>query len=332
MLAAVGATLIVLGTICLTPVLQSRAYPDTFQVSSELRAELILGQPWLRNHQVIHDHVADCIFVGANGRQPVYLSPLPHDYEVTQPNTEFEIKHDFPPAFKERFLDLIGDHASSFHNGGRLRQTLAAVQHEIRLVDNYKPFIETPRRYSDEKRHYIDTQVREMLRDGIIEPTYSEFSSAVVIVGKKDGDYRFCVDYRRLNEITFNAPQCLPRIHETLKDLGNARIFSTLDLKSSYWQIPMSPESRQYTAFTTPGGGQFKFLVMPFGLKNAPGTFQSLVRQVLAEKWGVFALAYLDDIIIYSSDWESHLQHLALVLERLAIYGLTISPKKCNFG
>ena len=125
--AAVGATLRFLGTICLTPVLQRRAYPDTFQVSSEIRAELILGQPWLRNHQVIHDHVADCIFVGATGLQRVYLSPLPRDYEVTQSNTEFEIKHDFTPAFKERFLDLIRDHPSSFHNEGRLRQTLAAV-------------------------------------------------------------------------------------------------------------------------------------------------------------------------------------------------------------
>ena len=166
MLATVGATLRFLGTVRL--------------------AELILGQPWLRNHQVVHDHVADCIFVGATGRQRVYLNPLPYDYEVTQSHTEIEVKHDFPPAFKERFLNLIREHASSFHNGGRLRQTLAVVQHEIRLVENYKPFIEPPRRYSDEKRHYIDTQVREMLRDGIIEPIYSEFSSTVVIAGKKE--------------------------------------------------------------------------------------------------------------------------------------------------
>ena len=94
-----------------------------------------------------------------------------------------------------------------------------------------------------------------------------------MIAGKKDEDYRFCVDYHRLNEITVNAPQCLPRLHETLKELGNARIFSTLDIKSGYWQIPM-------------------FFPM----------IQSLVRQILAEKWGMFALAYLDDIIIYSSD------------------------------
>ncbi|XP_033218334.1 uncharacterized protein LOC117173800 [Belonocnema kinseyi] len=94
----------------------------------------------------------------------------------------------------------------------------------------------------------------------------------------------------------------------------------------------MSPASRQQTAFSTPGGGQFQFRVMPFGLKNAPGAFQNLMRQVLEEQWGTFAIAYLDDIIVYSRDWDEHLLHLALVFERLSIYGLTAAPQKCSFG
>lgn len=122
-----------------------------------------------------------------------------------------------------------------------------------------------------------------MLRDGIIEPISSLFRSAVVIAGKRDGDYRFCVDYRRLNKATIDAPQCLLRIHETLKDLGTAEIFSTLDLKSGYWQVPMSWRSRQYTAFSTPGEGQLQFRVIPLGLKNSPGTFQNLMRHMHAE-------------------------------------------------
>lgn len=123
-----------------------------------------------------------------------------------------------------------------------------------------------------------------------------------------------------------------PRVRETLKDLGTAKIFSTLDLKSGYLQVPMAPESRSYTAFSTPGGGQFQFRVMPFGLKNAPRTFQNLMRHVLAEQWGVHAITDLNDIIVYSRDWGEHLLHLALVFERLSIYGLTIAPAKCSFG
>ena len=331
LLAAVGATIALTGTVSLSPIILETQYPGKFQVSPELRAEVILGQPWLRQHQVIHDHGADCIFIGSQGRQRVFLGHAPYTYESVSPIEDIKVEHNFPPELSERFLETIRDHASSFHNGGRLKQTLAVVNHEIRLK-NPQPFREAPRRYSEEKRQYIDTQVREMLRDGIIEHTTSPFSSAVVITGKKDGDYRFCVDYRRLNEQTVDAPQCLPRIHETLKDLGSAKFFSTLDLKSGYWQIPMARESRQYTAFSTPGGGQYQFRVMPFGLKNAPGTFQNLMRQVLAEQWGSFAIAYLDDIIVYSSEWGEHLQHLSLVFERLEIYGLTISPKKCRFG
>lgn len=87
------------------------------------------------------------------------------------------------------------------------------------------------------KRHYMDQHVREMLRDGIIEPTFSPFSSAAVIAGKKNGECRFCVNYRQLNKATVDAPQCSPRVHETPKDIGTAKIFSTLDLKSGYWQV-----------------------------------------------------------------------------------------------
>ena len=92
-----------------------------------------------------------------------------------------------------------------------------------------------------------------------------------------------------------------------------------LDRKGGYWQIALGPESRKYTAFTTPSGGQYQFRVMPFGLKNAPSTFENLMRHILAEQWGKFAIAYLDDIIIYSHTWEEHLLHLSLVLERLEI-------------
>ena len=106
-------------------------------------------------------------------------------------------------------------HAARFYQGGRLRQT-TTVQHEIHLLDP-RPFREPPRKFPEQKRRWVDAQVREMLADGIIESTTSPFSSAVVVTGNKDGDYRFCVDYRRLNDQTEDTPQCLPRIHGILK-------------------------------------------------------------------------------------------------------------------
>ena len=248
LLAAVGATIALTDIVSLSPIILETQYPGSFQFSPELRAEIILGQPWLRQHDVIHDHEADCISIGSQGRQRVFLGHFPYTYESAFPIEDIKVEHNFPPELSERILETIRDHACSFHNGRRLKQTLAVVNHKFRL-GNPQPFQEAPRHYAEEKRQYIDAQVREMLRDGIIDHTTSPFSWAIVIASKKDGDYRFCVDYRRLNDHIVDVLQCLPRIHETLKDLGNMKFSSILDLKSGYWQIPMARESRQYTAW-----------------------------------------------------------------------------------
>lgn len=144
-----------------------------------------------------------------------------------------------------------------FHKGGPLSQT-PAICHEIKL-ENPKPFREAPRRFSDVKKQFIDEQKQEILADGIIEPANSPWSSAIVVANKQGREYRFCIDYRRLNAQTVAAPQCLPRIHEILKDVGKAKFFTTLDLKSGYWQVPMSPYSQKYTAFSTPTAASINF-------------------------------------------------------------------------
>ena len=289
-LAAEGATLTLIGAFDLVPEIYDRPYPGKFYVSSDLSTDLILGRPWLWSHNVIHEHRGDCIYLGETERQRVYLSP--EIKRKTSEHTLPDLTPNFPPEFTEKFQNLVKQHHTIFHKGERLRQTIAAIQHEIHLSDP-RSFRDPPRRYSDEKRTWIDTQVRDMLADAIIEPTSSSYSSAIVVAGKKDGDYRFCIDYRRLNDVTIDTPQCLPRIHEIIKDLGRASVFSSIDFKSGYWQIPLSPEYKKFTAFTTPSGGQYQFRVMPFGLKNAPGTFQNFMRHVLAGFWGEFAIAYL---------------------------------------
>lgn len=127
LLAAVGATINLDGVVTLSPVLKETAYPGQFFISPELRAEMILGRPWLKQHKVIHDHVADCIFVGTTGRQRIYLSPLPHSHELNHISEEIVVQNDFPPHLQEQVTKLANLHASLFHGSGRLKQTLANV-------------------------------------------------------------------------------------------------------------------------------------------------------------------------------------------------------------
>jgi hypothetical protein len=149
------------------------------------------------------------------------------------------------------------------------------------------------------------------------------------LVQKKDGAIRFCVDYRRVNDITLKDAYPLPRIEESLDALQGSRYFSTLDLKSGYWQVELREEDKPLTAFTT-RRGLFEWNVMPFGLTNAPATFQRLMEKVLEGlQWKVCAL-YLDDIIVFAPTAEEHLRRLALVLDRCGQAGLKLKPSKCE--
>uniref|UniRef100_H3G5E8 Reverse transcriptase domain-containing protein n=1 Tax=Phytophthora ramorum TaxID=164328 RepID=H3G5E8_PHYRM len=142
---------------------------------------------------------------------------------------------------------------------------------------------------------------------------------------------RFCVDYRALNKVTKKDVYPLPRIDETLEALGGARLFTTLDLRSGYWQISVAPGDRDKTAFTTKRG-LYRFVRMPFGLMNAPSTFQRMMNGVLRGLTWTTCLVYLDDIVVYTRGGiERHIVELATVLERLSVAGLTLTLKKCMF-
>ncbi|XP_076730651.1 retrovirus-related Pol polyprotein from transposon 412 [Maylandia zebra] len=180
-----------------------------------------------------------------------------------------------------------------------------------------------PHVFQEFKRH-----VQELVSQGILKESSSPWASPAVVVIKKDGSVRFCCDYRRLNEVTCKDAYPLPRIEESLDALGNALLFSTLDLTAGYFQVAMSETDRGKTAVTTPFG-LFEWTRMPFGLCNAPATFQRLMGMVLGDLSFDILLVYLDDIIVFSRDFDSHCERLETVFERLKQHGLKLKPTKC---
>lgn len=163
-----------------------------------------------------------------------------------------------------------------------------------------------------------------------IKPSSSPWSSPVVLVPKKDGTTRFCIDYRKLNSITKKDVYPLPRIDDILDTLGGAKYFTSLDLASGYWQVSLDAESRVKSAFIT-HQGLHEFVRMPFGMCNAPATFQRLIEVVLAGLLWKNCFAYIDDLLICSQTFQEHLEHLSEVLARLRKAGLRLKAKKCLF-
>ena len=167
-----------------------------------------------------------------------------------------------------------------------------------------------------------------MLKKGVIEPSSSPWTSPTVLVKKKDGSTRFCVDYRKLNEVTVKDSYPLPRIDDCLDALVGCSWFSTLDLCSGYWQVAMNEEDKPKTAFST-GNGLYQFTLMSFGLCNAPATFERLMEKVLSGLPWEVCLLYLDDIIVHGREFTEAIERLRTVLQRLRDAGLKLSPNKC---
>lgn len=176
----------------------------------------------------------------------------------------------------------------------------------------------------------IEEQVAKQLGDGIIRRSQSPWCSPVVLVPKKDGSQRLCIDFKLLNEITERDAYPLPRIDDILDTLAGARVYSTLDATSGYYQIPVHTDDIPKTAFQT-RSGLYEYVRMPFGLSNAPAAFQRAMDDIFAEERGKFLQVYLDDIIIYSKSREEHEQHLRVVLRRIKEAGLILKRKKCCF-
>lgn len=206
-----------------------------------------------------------------------------------------------------------------------------AFDHSIPLMTGALPVNVRPYRYTPTQKDEIELQVKEMLAKGTIQPSSSPFSSPVLLVKKKDGTWRFCVDYRHLNAITIKNKYPLPVIDELLDELSGAHWFTKLDLRADYHQIRMQAVDEHKTTFKT-HHGHFEFRVMPFGLTSAPATFQGCLNNILSPLLRKFVLVFVDDILIYSKTLSDHVQHLQSVLQILTKHQLKVKSSKCSFA
>ena len=223
---------------------------------------------------------------------------------------------------------LVHEFQQGFAKSKNDLSTTDVDQHSMTMISQQRVKL-GPRRLALAKRKALKCELERLLKLGVIEPSKSSWASPVVLVTKKDGSLRLCVDFRLVNSLTLKDSYPLPRIDDSIDALRGSKWFSTLDLASGYWQVPMAPEDVEKTAFATPFG-LYQFKVMPFGLANAPATFERMMECVLSGLHWETCLIYLDDVIIFSKTYEEHIVRLHQVLTRLKEANLKLSPSKCK--
>jgi Reverse transcriptase (RNA-dependent DNA polymerase) len=205
------------------------------------------------------------------------------------------------------------------------------IDHKVPLLPLAKPVNLRPCRYSYFQKLELEKIIEELLQTSVIRPSTSPFASPALLVKKKDGSWRLCVDYQQLNNITVKNKYPIHVIDDLLDELYGAHVFSKVDLRSGYHQIRMFDDDIVKMTFRT-HEGHYEYLVMPFGLTNAPATFQALMNTIFKPYLRRFVLVFFDDILIYSKDMVSHVQHLNLVLQKLRENQLFAKLSKCEFG
>lgn len=280
--------------------------------------DMVLGVQWLESlGPMLWDFRGRTLSFMRNGRRIMWTSAAAFSPLLAA------VAPDLMADLLEEFLPLFAEPSGLPPERKRV--------HQIRLLPGTGAVSVRPYRYAHIQKEELEKQCDEMLHLGVIRPSSSAFSAPVLLVKKHDGSWRFCVDYRALNDKTIKDKFPIPVVEELLDELRDTSFFTKLDLRSGYHQVRMHPDDVEKTAFRT-HQGLFEFLVMPFGLTNTPATFQALMNDVLQPFLRRFVLVFFDDILIYSSSWADHLRHVRGVLAKLQEHRLFLKRSKCFFG
>ena len=228
---------------------------------------------------------------------------------------------------RQRLHNLCNKYSDIWNAGDKPLALTNLTKFKVEVPADATPIGCRPRHVGPDKRRRIAEQVKLCLDKGLITPSESEWASAVVLQPKPDGTDRLCIDYRRLNSITRVPAYPMPRVQQAIDSLQGKRYFSIFDFPSAYWQVEVDADSRKYLAFITPDG-LYEWKRMPFGAAGAPATQQRMIDKLLAGMKWISALAYLDDVVIYSDTFEQHLLHLEMFFARVAKANLQLHPGK----
>ncbi len=263
--------------------------------------------------------------VERNKRNQVPMTP-----EIEQ-FIEENAKINVPNNYAEKYMQILKKHHAVFSRDKTDLGRSNLIQHEIHLKSD-EPIYVKQFKMPDVHRDYLEEQVKEWLKLGIVQPTRSRYNSPMFLVNKKDGGFRVVQDFRALNANSHIDKYTMKDVSECIGEIGrsNSTIFSTLDLTSGFWQMLLHPKSRPYTAFTIPGMGQFQWVTSAMGLLGCPSTFQRLVEAVVEGLSNI--IVYIDDLIVHSDSHEQHLRSLDQLFERLRAHNLKVNLKKCVFG
>ena len=312
--------------------------PDTAQ-----HDPLLIGQPFteLPNIVVTKDH-RKLTFIQRDGGEERSdarntspggkLSGLSEDIQLIKTAgvsqfTDLKIG-DVSEEMKTKLQELVYEFRDCFARSVSELGSAKEVEMTIRLSDE-TPFSHRPYRMAPSEQALVTKMVDELVENGIVRESASEFASPALLVKKKTGDQRLCIDYRRLNEQTVKDSYPLPRVDDQVDRLTGGKYFVSLDLKSGYYQIPITEASRKYTSFVT-HHGQWEWTKMPFGLTNAPRVFQRYMNRILQPVQHLAAV-YLDDVLIHAATAPEAIDRLRNVLQIFRNYGLTLNPDKCDF-
>ncbi len=263
------------------------------------------------------------VHVAAN-QNDVNLSQLPEHLVEMWDRSISDLNEDQ----QSRFRQLLMKHYDLFAKSKDDLGVTDLVEHRINTGDA-QPVRQRARRLPIQQREVEKEQIEDMLKRGIVTESQSPWASPVVLVRKKDNTWRWCVDFRAVNLLSIKDSYPLPRIDDSLDRLSGAKWFSTLDLQSGYWQVKMAPEDQAKTAFIT-SQGLYEFKVMPFGLANAPATFERLMERILKGLQWETCLVYLDDVVVFAQEFDQAIDRLDTVFSRLEAAGLKLNPNKCN--